>query len=529
MMIVILAMKKTTTTLLNKVRTRPSLDWVVLGIGLGIFILLACATITKSTIWFDEAFSAYLVQFNYLEVARYTATDVHPPLYYWILKIWTDFFGTTELAFRSLSVLFGASAITFGFLLVRRLFGRKAAWVSLLLLVISPMLIRYGQEARMYTLAATITLAATYVLAIAAESKRRLPWIVYGILVAAGMWTHYFTAIVWLAHWAWRAIVIRQSGKKGKEFKQAFFTKNWVIAHIVAVGLFVPWIPLMLTQLTVIQSSGFWIGPVGADTLTSYMTNVLFYLDHGQAVGWYGAALAVIVTMLAVLGVRLYRNLGKKQRQNYLLILVLAVVPVLILAIVSLPPLRSSFVERYLLPATIGFSLLAGVTLTLGMTKLKSIWRVIAIGIIAVSMLVGVSNVYEYGNYNKNSGTKVATGEVVKEIQRRAKPGEPIITNTPWVFYEAIFYNTSEHPIYFIDADTEYIYGSLDMLKYNDQHKIKDIAAFSAEHPTVWYMGYTQEPSLKAPVSTWEEVQKFSIVTAIDNKDPYKATQFKTN
>ena len=505
------------------------LDVLFLSLALAVFLAITLGNITNASFWFDEAFSSYIIQFNFVEIANYTATDVHPPLYYWALKLWSELFGTTELALRSLSVAFGAATIAVTYFTTRHLFGRKIAAVALVFLALSPMLIRYSDEARMYTVAAFLVVSATAVLIKATSSNQKRWWVLYGVLVSLGMWTHYFTAIVWLAHWAWRAIATRQLGKKGKEFQRAFFTKNWVIAHIVAVGLFLPWIPPMFAQLTVIQSSGFWIGPVGADTLTSYMTNVLFYLDHGQAVGWYGAALAVIVTMLAVLGVRLYRKLGKKQRQSYLLILVLAIVPVLILAIVSLPPLRSSFVERYLLPATIGFSLLAGVTLTLGMAKLKSIWRVIAIGIIAVSMLVGVSNVYEYGNYNKNSGTKVATGEVVKEIQRRAKPGEPIITNTPWVFYEAIFYNTSEHPIYFIDADTEYIYGSLDMLKYNDQHKIKDIAAFSAKHPTVWYMGYTQESSLKAPVSTWEEVQKFSIVTAIDNKDPYKATQFKTD
>ena len=522
-------MKKSITQFMHKLRVFPGIDWIVLGLGLTIFIVLTLATITKSTIWFDEAFSAYITQFNFIDIARYTAADVHPPLYYWILKIWVDFFGTTELAFRSLSVLFGATAIIFGFLLVKRLFGRKAAWLSLLLLIVSPMLIRYGQEARMYTLAATITLAATYVLTYAVESKRRRPWIVYGVLVGLGMWTHYFTAIVWLAHWAWRAFVVRQSGKRGKEFTKAFFTRNWIIAHIVAVGLFLPWVPLMLVQLTVIQASGFWISPVGTDTFPSYITNLLFYLDHDQAVGWYGAAVAIIVGGLAIFGVKAYRTLSQKDRQKYMLLLALAVVPVLILAIASLPPLRSSFVERYLVPAIIGFSLFAAVTITVGMAKLRTIWQAVAIGIVVASMLFGIANVYYYSNYNKNSYTKVASGDVVKEIQKRAKPGEPIIANSPWVFYEAVFYNSPEHPVYFIDADTQYLYGSLDMLEYNDKHKIKDLAAFAKEHPVVWYMGHSDGTPLTSPDNQWRELQRFSITTNIDNKDPYKATQFQTN
>ncbi len=511
-----------------RIKTFRGLDWVVLGIGLVIFTLLTLATITKSTIWFDEAFGAYLTNFSFFDIARYTGTDVHPPLYYWILKIWTDFFGTTELAFRSLSVLFGASAISFAFLLTKRLFGRKAAWISLLFLIVSPMLIRYGQEARMYTLAATITIAATYVLTFAVESKRKLPWVLYGILVSLGMWAHYFTAVVWLAYWVWRGVVVWQTGKRKKDFTQAFFTRNWILAHIIAVGLFLPWVPFMLVQLTVIQASGFWIGKVGTDTLPNYFTNVFFYLEHDQATGWAGAALAIIIVGLIVLSRKVYKKLGKVGRRNYLLLASLAVVPVLLLAIVSLPPLRSSFVERYLLPSAIGLSLFSGVTIALGMANLRRIWQVAAIWLVVVCMLFGVSNVYYFGNYNKNSQTKVLSGDVVKEIQKRGKTGEPIITNTPWVFYEAVFYSTDNHQVYFIDANTQYLYGSLDMLKYSDKHKIKDLAAFTKQHPIVWYMGYTTDAVIRPADDAWRLLQSFSIKSTIDNKDLYKAAQFQT-
>jgi hypothetical protein len=522
-------MKKTLKSIVQRLQATKAIDWFVLGGGLIIFALLTLATITKSTIWFDEAFSAYLTHFNFLDIARYTATDVHPPFYYWVLKIWVDFFGTTELAFRSLSLIFGLSAISLAFVLVKKLFGRKAAWMSLLLLVVSPMLIRYGQEARMYTLAATIAIAATYVLVLATESKRRLPWVIYGILVSLGMWTHYFTAVVWLGHWVWRAVVAWQSGKRGIEFRKAFLTKNWIIAHIVAVGLFLPWIPCMLIQLSVIQASGFWITAVGTDTLPSYITNVLFYLDHDEAVGWYGAALTFIILALSVFGVKLYKTLGKIQRRYYLLILTLAVVPVLLLAIMSLPPLRSSFVERYLLPSIIGFSLFAGITLALGMAKLRLIWQFITVSIIVICMVFGVSNVYHFGNYNKNSETKVLSGDIVKEIQKRSKPNEPIITSSPWVFYEAVFYDTANHPVYFIDANTQYLYGSLDMLKYSDDHKIKDLSAFTKEHPVVWYMGYTSDATITPPNDSWHLLQSFSIKNTIDYKDQYKAAEFQIN
>ncbi len=522
-------MKTTFIRFYRKISSLPGIDWVVLGAGLTTYAGLTLATITKSSIWFDEAFSAFIVRFNFFQIARYTATDVHPPFYYWILKIWTMLFGTSEVAFRSLSVLFGLTAIVFGFLLVKRLFGRRAAFVSLLFMAISPMLIRYGQEARMYTLATTIALAATYTLTFAVKSKNRKPWVIYGILVGLGMWTHYFTALVWLSHWLWRFIVTRQSGLRGAKLRKAFFSKNWILAHIVAVGSFIPWMPFMLIQLTVIQGGGFWIGPVSANSFTNYFTNVLFYLEHEQATRLYATAFVLIIALLILFSIKLYKSFNSKQRQDYLLIIFLAFAPLLILFAASTFPIQSSFVERYMIPSTAAFAMFAGITLSLGIKKLRAIWRVLAMALIVVSMMFGIMNVYHYGNYNKNSSTKVMTREVVKAIQAKARPGEPIVSATPWVFYEAVFYDTTANPMYYINAQTDYKYGSLDMLKDSPQYQVKDLDAFSKEHPTIWYIGFSTDKPLSAPDKNWKEIQNFAIYDLVDNKPNYRASEFKTN
>lgn len=523
-------MKNALSSVMARLRQSPRFDWLVLGGGLATYGALTLNKITASSIWFDEAFSAYLVRFDFLEIARYTATDVHPPLYYWFLKVWTELFGTSELAFRSMSLFFGMVAIVFGFLLVRRLFGRKAAYISVLLLAISPMLIRYGQEARMYTMAAAIALAATYVLTFAVKSKERKPWILYGVLVSLGMWTHYFTALVWLSHWAWRLMVKWQDGKRGKELKQSFFDKNWMFTHILAVVLFVPWAIVMLIQMTVVQAGGFWIGPVSVNTFANYLSNVLYYLEHEPAIGLYGTAAVVVVALLIIFGVNLYKSLNKAGKRNYLLVVAMACVPVLLLFILSTPPIRSSFVERYLVPAAVSFSLLAGVTFALGFKNAKrQIWRVLAIGTVAVCMVFGILNVYHYGNYNKNSQTKVMTREVVQAIQSMAEPGEPIIVADQWVFYEAVFYADDRNPMYLINEKIDFKFGSDDMIEFNDKYKIYDIDAFAQEHPKVWYMGYSADKQLTPPVEGWEEIQNFSVVDQVIFKDPYKAAEYQTS
>ena len=41
-------------------------------------------------IWFDEVFSVRFMEHGYGEIAWLTSTDVHPPMYYWYLKLFHD-------------------------------------------------------------------------------------------------------------------------------------------------------------------------------------------------------------------------------------------------------------------------------------------------------------------------------------------------------------------------------------------------------------------------------------------------------
>ena len=520
-------MKKIISQLHRALVARPRLDWLFVGLFLAVFVSLAFWNITAGSIWFDEAFSAYLIQYNFIDIARYTATDVHPPLYYWLLQLWSFVFGNTELALRPMSVFFGVTAAVFAYLLVRRHFGRRAALIALALLVLSPLFIRYAQEARMYTLAATIVFAATYVMSRALASGKRSTWVIYGVLVSLGMWTHYFTALAWISHWVWRFTTVRQKGLRGKELRKRFFDKNWMTAHIVAVGLFLPWLPAMAVQLAIIQTQGFWIGPVGLDTIGSYIGTLVFFLQSYQVTGWMALGVLVIGLIVAVTARRVYKQGSKQFKQSYLLLAVMALLPPVLLFVLSMPPLTPSFVERYLLPASIATTLIVAVTLSVGLRGQRIRRQFVIYAVIVAMLVTGIGNMYYYNNYNKNSQTGIETERLVQLAVERSDPGQPIIANSPWVFYEAIFYATERNPIYFIDEDVDYLYGSLDMLKYDDRFKIKDLDAFLAKHPVVWYIGYA-DPDIEPPRDTLTPIDSVSVTNKVDGKTVYKGVEYRT-
>jgi mannosyltransferase len=523
--------KKSFTSLLTRFAVWRDADYILLLLALGVLAAIVLPTIARESIWFDEAFSAYITQFSYLDIARYTATDVHPPLYYWVLKAWESLFGYgSELVLRSLSLVFAGITAIFGFLIVRKLFGRKAALLALLFVVISPMVIRYSAEARMYMLESAIIFAATYVMIKAQEQKRMALWVLYGVLVALGMWTHYFTALAWLAHWVWRFVALRHEGIRGKKLAVNFFSKQWIIAHIVAIGVYLPWVPFMLSQVLQVQGNGFWIGPVSVDTIPNFFTNIFMYLEHGEVQGWVSLLLIALVSFLAAAGVRAYKSFNADKKRSFLLITALALVPIALLIIASMPPLRPTFVDRYLIPSIFAAMLLLGIVVAYGLKKLK-IWQ--QLGVIAVIVAVfifGISNVFYYGNLNKNNGVHIMTKQLIEQVHEKAKPGEPIIAVDSWLYYEAAFYSTPENPVYYIESDEQFIYGSQDMLRYDDRGKIKDVDAFIAEHPTVWYIANTNaDAAISKRTEAWQPIQTLSAHDSIRNVANYKATQYRTS
>jgi hypothetical protein len=341
------------------------------------------------------------------------------------------------------------------------------------------------------------------------------------------MFTHYFTALIWIAHWVWRLVMLRQDGLRGKALARSFFSRRWILAYGLAIGLYLVWTPFMVMQLALKQAEGFWISPVGVDTVGSYFGTMVYFLQSYQITGWFAAALILMAIVTVLLAVRTYSRLTKPERRSYLLLFFMAALPPIVLFVVSLPPATSSFVERYLLPTAVASALFMGLILAKGLEGI-AVWKKMSVGLVVVGMLIsGLTTMYFYGNYNKNSRTDVKTRSIVEQAKAESAPGVPIVTNTPWVFYEAIFYNSKDHPVYFLDESTRYEFGSLDMLKDSDQYKIKDLDAFAKDHPTIWYIGYS-ETDLQSPRSGWEITDRVSATSNVDGKTVYRGIELKT-
>jgi len=59
----------------------------------------------NKTFWYDEAYSIGLIDMSFKDIWNTTALDVHPPLYYYILKVFTFIFGHSVTSFHLCSLL----------------------------------------------------------------------------------------------------------------------------------------------------------------------------------------------------------------------------------------------------------------------------------------------------------------------------------------------------------------------------------------------------------------------------------------
>src|SRR3954462_15577120 len=100
--------------------------------------------------WYDEGLVSWSARLSFIDTARWTSADVHPPLYFWAVTVWRWFVGESEFALRLLSVAFGLLSVVAVYKIGERLNGPKLGALAALLIGLSRFHIWWSQELRMY-------------------------------------------------------------------------------------------------------------------------------------------------------------------------------------------------------------------------------------------------------------------------------------------------------------------------------------------------------------------------------------------
>ncbi len=338
------------------------------------------------SLWFDESYSAAVSKHTIPEIWNITIGDSHPPLYFMILRIFTLVFGRTEASLRLLSVVGIILLAALGMGPIRRAFGKFTGWIYGAIVLIVPMSLSMGQEARMYTLAAFFVTGAAVYGYLCQEKGKIFDFVMLGAFSVGAAYTHYFSLLaVTIANvLLFLQLIIRFEKKR-------FF--RYIVMAVVAVGCYFPWIVALTGQISKVAKD-FWIPPV----TRGVVWQALIYPFKAKFTSGFEFILPSFFLAVAFAFWGVKQAFTERKREGLLSVYaILIYVTTLAVAVKVSTEVRPIFVDRYIFPV-VGLFILAT---AYGVSKIK--YRDISVLVVVLLLLFSLDPIRQI-NEHRYSG-----------------------------------------------------------------------------------------------------------------------------
>ncbi len=524
--------------MINKIKLFVTNNFSLIGITL-VGLLFRLYNLTGISLWHDEAFSALLIKYSWSEMMYRIGLDVHPPMYYIFLRIWTDVFGHSLFALRGMSVFFGVATIIAVYYFVNYTFkDRRAAIISAIFVAVNPFQVQYVTEARMYTMGGffVVTAGLTLVAALrtqlayyansfnkvlSAQLKKRF-LIYYALFVVSSIiliYTHYYLLFT-VAALGLYAILYCAINYKFELKKYV-----WVVLSGIAMGIgFLPWLKVFLFQFKQV-GAGYWIPPMDKWSIPNTLWDLLILLPRSPSLNYI---LLTIVTIFIVFAIAYL--IWKYTETEKWLILACFLAPfggaILFFLLAKFNNSNSSvYLVRYFIFCSSYYLIL--VALMFSHIRIKQVGNMLA-------MLLIVLNIYSIWNYWNllDVNSKPGMAAAAKFLNTNVEPQQKIFVGSSFEFFNYKYYNdTTVKPLLFTDgnlvhnlphfAGTAILTDDDLVLNFSEATKPGDIVwllwtnGFGGSQPTVpsnWVQidekGFAE---VKPYVGTWVIVTEYKV------------------
>ncbi len=410
---------------------------LVLVLSITVFgALLRLYQLGAQSLWLDELFSVAAASGNWAKVVAVTAMgDTNPPLYNLVLHLAMQL-GSDEVTVRLPSSIFSIATIPLLYIFARDLFGIRAAGLSALGIAVSPFHVLFAQEARMYALLGFLTLTATLFFYRAWLGAGFWNWALFVLSAILALYTHSLAFLYLVALGVFALVAKNQWRERWRQ---------WVVAHIVILIAFLPWVGVELQQVGRVQS-GFWAAPPSP---LAFLT-VPFLLLNGDTMPsqLLAVALFALLALFALALVAAARTIMANRHQATGLYLALSLLLVPLTGLYAISLFRPIFVERTLLPSSFGLVLLLAWVMTSGRQRIATF----ALGII---VLVGMA--ISLANYSANAAVqKPPFREAANAVSAQMRSND-IIVHTSDSSALAFNYYLPSATNHFLAGDPDYV------------------------------------------------------------------------
>ncbi|MDA0245495.1 MAG: glycosyltransferase family 39 protein [Chloroflexi bacterium] len=424
-----------------------------------LILLLATAVrfhaLGRQSFWNDEGNTARLSERSVRLILEGTASDIHPPLYYLVLSGWQKLVGTSEFALRSFSAFAGVLTILFTIQLGRWLDGWRVGLVAGLFTAVSPPLIYYSQEARMYSLLGLLAGASTYVFVqgLGTRDKGRgtrdmspIPrpqsLILYTLLLTAGLYTHYFFPAIIAVHGLvavsyWLLAISRSARQPVSPQHSALSTSHFLLPTTLALLLYAPWLPIFWRSTGGGGAGWSLTGPFTAEALFWLLVGPIQHIDF----------IWVVLPLLFTFAVRRMTFIWPPRRGVFY---AGVFVPILFMgAAGSVQPQHFKFLTTAVPPFLLIVALRVVGLWELRVTRQRDAYLVwfgrFAATLLAVPMLVGMGLLLRQ-LYTNPTYFRADYRGMAAEITAEAHPNAAVILNAPnqWEVFTYYYKGTAE-------------------------------------------------------------------------------------
>jgi uncharacterized membrane protein len=336
-------------------------------------------------IWLDEAISIHQAHLSLHDLfSNLYYGDRHPPLHHLVLWLTVRAFGDSEFAVRLPSVIAGTLVIPSIYALGRELYDRRTGLTAAAFATVSPLLVWYSQEVRMYAFVTLFGLLALWTQLRVIRRPSMVNWAAYILATAGLLWSHYTGLLLIIVQQAIFVVVLVQRKRSGEVVKPLVIG----FAYSAAV-LVMQLVPLVVFAHNQFQSTGGAAGsPSGTyDALSFYavVSNMAWAL-WGYQPNATTELLAATWPLLMLLSLLL---LGRGGSRQTIILAAAAITPLVLLLFVSLYD-RELFEVRYFL-LIVPLLLLLIARLVTGWIRKPSM-RLVASGVVMVTLVAGLVN-----------------------------------------------------------------------------------------------------------------------------------------
>lgn len=250
---------------MKKEKKERLICWGLVLLGTLVYLSL----IFNWNLWIDEALSLRFTENGYVHMlAVLKKSDMHPPLYYYLLKIWKDIFGSSIPALKIVSILPMTISMILGATVIRKRFGFLTAVLFQVCMFTMPQLLEYGVQLRMYSWAFFAALGSGV---FAYELTKEKSLKNYGFFVLCsilGAYSHYYACLSVAFVFLFLLIYDIIKDRAG--------IRGWLCCFAVMVVLYLPWTIGVLVQHLMEVNGGWWGGWTPEVTFGAVLTYCKF-------------------------------------------------------------------------------------------------------------------------------------------------------------------------------------------------------------------------------------------------------------